>query len=89
MGGRCDYFSWQREYLDMLVSLKIIQIHAIVDGEPIGAPGNASREASDLVSGRLERNAMEEKVDSLIRAIKMLVVVMVVGAVLAIMYQLK
>jgi hypothetical protein len=32
---------------------------------------------------------MEEKVDSLIRAIKMLVVVMVVGAVLAIMYQLK
>lgn len=73
------------------MSRKIIQIHDIVDGELTGAPQNASREdIFDLAPGRLENNnASVEKVDSLIRTIKTLVLVMVVGVVLSITYQLR
>ncbi|KAF8699717.1 hypothetical protein HU200_034668 [Digitaria exilis] len=92
MGSRrCEYFSWQREYLFTLVFKKVIKIDDTVDGEPSGAPGteNASREIFDSVSGRVESNGMEAKIDSFIRAIKMLVVVLLVGVVVGIMFQFK
>ncbi|KAJ1291099.1 hypothetical protein BS78_02G292400 [Paspalum vaginatum] len=85
MAGRCKFYEWPKRYLNVLVDLGVINInlHGIVGDCNAGS----EEQVADSDAGSHDR--MEEKMDALIRAIKLLAVMLFISIVVGMMPKLN